>query len=74
MQTSNVVIPHGMTPARLRGTCGTRAPNVPSVSRRGGCRTQPRTLLVKRFWPTCGKTRRLLPLPARLGLSGTGLW
>ena len=73
MLTSSVVIPHGMTPARLHGTCGTRAPTVPTASRRGGCMTRPRALLARRFWLTCDKTR-LLPLPVRPGSSGTGLW
>ena len=74
MLPSSVVIPHGMTPAQRHGTCGTRAPTVPSASRRGGYMIQPRALLARRFWPTCYKTRRLPPLPVRPGSSGTGLW
>ena len=66
MLPSSVVIPHGMTPAQRHGTCGTRALTVPSASRRGGYRIQPRALLARHLWPTCGKTPRR-PLLATMG-------
>ena len=74
MLTSGVTIPHGMTPALRHGTCGIRAPTVPSASHRGGCMILPRALLAKSSWPTCGKTRRLPPWHVRHGSSGIGLW
>ena len=49
MLPSSIVIPHGMTPAQRYGTCGTRAPTVPSASRRGGYMIQPHALLARRF-------------------------
>ena len=74
MQSSGVIIPHGMTLARQQENYGTLAPTVLSVLHRGDSMSRLPASLVKRSWQTCDKTRRLPPLHVRPGSSGTGPW
>ena len=74
MLPSSVIIPHGMRPAQRHGTCGTRAPTVPSASRRGGYMIQPRTLLARRFLADMRQNPSPSSLARKTWASGTGLW